>query len=80
MILIKIIKWSFAVIAAVAADRISAVARNETGKSRWFASFGDFFDYIEITRRKDGRIGIWFWIFIASFTLLVALVVLSWFQ
>ncbi len=75
--LIKIIKWSLAVIAAVAADRISAVARSETGKGRWFASFSDISDYIDITRRRDGKIGGWLWIFITSFSLLLTLIVLS---
>jgi len=56
--------------------RISIITRNENGKSTYFASFTDIFDYIAITRRKDGKIGIWFWIFVVSFPCFIALIIL----
>lgn len=76
MITFQIIKWLFAIVAGISAMRISTIARNETGKSNYFASFTDIFDYVAITRRKDGKIGIWFWIFIVSFTSFIAFVIL----
>lgn len=76
MILVQIIKWFFIVVACVSAMRISTIARSETGKSKYFASFTDIFDYVEITRRRDGKIGIWFWIFVVSFTFFIALIIL----
>jgi hypothetical protein len=76
MILIQLIKWLSAIVAGISAMRISTIARNETGKSNYFASFTDIFDYIAITRRKDGKIGIWFWIFVVSFTSFIAFIIL----
>jgi hypothetical protein len=58
MILIQIIKWLFAIAAGISAMQITIIARNETGKSNYFASFTDIFDYVAITRRKYGKIGI----------------------
>jgi hypothetical protein len=76
MILIQIIKWFFIIVACVSAVRISTIARSETGESKYFASITDIFDYVEITRRRDGKIGIWFWIFVVSFTFFIALIIL----
>jgi len=76
MKLIQIIKWFFAIAAGISAMRISTIARNETGKSKYFASVTDIFDYIEITRRQGGKIGVWFWIFVVSFTFFIALIIL----
>ena len=73
---IQIIKWFFAIAAGISAMRISTIARNETGKSKYFASVTDIFDYIEITRRQGGKIGVWFWIFVVSFTFFIALIIL----
>ena len=69
-------KWLFAIIAGISAMRISTLARNETGKSKYFASVTDIFDYIEITRRQDGKIGIWFWIFVVALSVFIALIIL----
>lgn len=77
MRLIQIIQWLFVIAAVLSASRISAIARNETGKSQWLASFTDIFDYVEITWRKEGRIEIWFWIFIVSFSSMMALILLK---
>ena len=76
MELIQIIKWFFAIAAGISAMRISTIARNETGKSKYFASVTDIIDYIEITRHQDGKIGVWFWIFVVSFTVFIALIIL----
>jgi len=73
---IQIIKWFFAIAAGISAMRISTIARDETGKSKFFASVTDIFDYSEITRRQDGNIGVWFWIFVVSFTFFIALIIL----
>ncbi len=51
-------KVDFAIAAGISAMRISTIARSATGKSKYFASVTDIFDYIEITRRKDGKIGL----------------------
>ncbi|MDA8422755.1 MAG: hypothetical protein M0Z89_05410, partial [Nitrospiraceae bacterium] len=59
--------------AGISAMRISTIARNETGKNNCCAGFTDIFDYMAITRRKDGIIGI---LFVASFTSFIALIIL----
>ena len=73
---LKLLQLLLAIIAAISGSRMSTIARNEKGKSQWFASIFDVMDYIEITRQETGRIGNLFWIFLVSFISFIALIIL----
>ena len=76
MKIIEIAKWVALLIVVVCGSRMSEIARDKKGKSKWFASPLDLLDYIEITRQENGRIGTLFWVFLISFISLIALLIL----
>jgi hypothetical protein len=37
----------------------------------WFYNPLDIIEYVQITKKKSGKIGYWFWVFILSVSLLI---------
>jgi hypothetical protein len=76
MKIIEILKWILLFVAVVSGSMMSDKARDVKGKSKWFANPLDLLDYIDISRKENGRIGSLFWVFLISFISLIALIIL----
>jgi len=77
MKIIDILKWILLFVVVVSGSTMSEKARNAKGKSKWFASPLDLLDYIEISRKENGRIGTLFWVFLLSCLSLTALIIFT---
>lgn len=75
MKIIEILKWLFVISAVISGSRMSSVVRAEKEKSKWFYSISDVLDYIEITRQRNGKIGILFWLFLAASIAFITLLI-----
>ena len=46
-------------------------AQSKKGENSWFYNPMEIIEYVQITKKESGKIGIWFWIFIISVSFLV---------
>jgi hypothetical protein len=75
--IIEFLKWICVLGAIISGSKMSSLVRKEKEKSRWFYSVFEVLDYMVMTRQHNGRIGVWFWIFLLSFAGFVTLLIVS---
>jgi len=56
---------------------ISVAKAHKTNVPTWFFNIVEIFDYVELSKIKNGRVGVWFWVFVASLIALVTTVMLD---